>query len=189
MPANTPPGRGQPATWLLLWVLTAIVAHALGFALSLGLTWGGVELYLLAFARPSASGLAPVLILTFVGPLYVLTVLPPLLLLGGAACGALQQRILRRRVPAIDGWVVATAWGWLLGGLALVPTLWLIRPPAAALVAAGVCCGLALGGLQRLALPPTTPLARWWIPAMLCTPRLMTSDTCLHLAWQEVWPR
>ncbi len=23
----------------------------------------------------------------------------------------------------------------------------------------------------------------------LSTPRLMTSDTCLHLAWEELWPR
>jgi uncharacterized membrane protein len=95
--------------------------------------------------------------------------------------GAFQSALLRRYLPRMGGWVLATAGGWLLGILLIVLPDWLHwRNGYSDLDLAFLSLGLAIGIAQWLLLRRRLPHAGWWIAATVVgwgLLALLTGDT------------
>jgi hypothetical protein len=81
--------------------------------------------------------------------------------------GMLQYGLLRKYLPRIRGWVLATVAGWLLGVLLIVLPGWLgrIKVPLINFDLTLLMMGLAIGFTQWLVLRQRLPRAGWWIAA------------------------
>lgn len=80
--------------------------------------------------------------------------------------GAFQSMLLRRYLPRMGGWVLATAGGWLLGILLVLIPDWLHwRNGYRDLDQAFLSLGLAIGIVQWLLLRRQLSHAGWWIAA------------------------
>ena len=95
--------------------------------------------------------------------------------------GAVQYRLLRRYLPGMSGWVLATAGGWLLGVLLVLMPDWLSwRNGYQDLDLALLSMGLAIGIVQWLLLRRRFSHAGWWIAASVVgwgLLALVTGDT------------
>lgn len=85
----------------------------------------------------------------------------------GLITGLLQYGLLRLYLPRMDGWVLATAGGWLLGVLLVLIPGWLTGTEALIMNidAVFIVMGLSIGTGQWLLLRRRLPRAGWWIPA------------------------
>lgn len=83
--------------------------------------------------------------------------------------GILQFGLLRRYLPRMGWWVLATTGGWLLGLLLILIPGWLnLWPPEAFDIdLAFIVLGLSIGMGQWLLLRRRLPQAGWWIGANL----------------------
>ena len=94
--------------------------------------------------------------------LYLYFFIPTVCLL----TGAFQSTLLRRYLPRMGGWVLATAGGWLLGILLVLMPDWLHwRNGYRDLDQAFLSLGLAIGIVQWLLLRRRLSHAGWWIAA------------------------
>lgn len=95
--------------------------------------------------------------------------------------GAVQSTLLRRYLPRMSGWVLATAGGWLLGILLVLMPDWLHwRNGYRDLDQAFLSLGLAIGTAQWLLLRRQLSHAGWWIVANVAgwgLLALVTGDT------------
>lgn len=95
--------------------------------------------------------------------------------------GAFQSALLRRYLPRMSGWVLATAGGWLLGILLVLMPDWLHwRNGYQDLDQALLSLGLAIGITQWLLLRRRLSHAGWWIAATVVgwgLLALVTGDT------------
>ncbi len=85
----------------------------------------------------------------------------------GLLTGAVQYGLLRRILPRMGMWVLATAAGWLLGMFlvaAFIQLNWMVR---AELDMTFILAGLSIGLTQWLVLRRRLPGAGWWIFASL----------------------
>jgi hypothetical protein len=89
--------------------------------------------------------------------------------LAGVLSGLLQYAVLRRRLPRMGGWVLATPGGWLLGSLLIAlpgrlgwTDILLTNIPLMFLA-----MGFSVGMAQWLLLRRRLPRAGWWIPASI----------------------
>jgi hypothetical protein len=84
----------------------------------------------------------------------------------GFLTGILQYGLLRRYLPRMSWWVLATTGGWLLGLLLIVIPSWLNWMDGSFnLDLAFILMGLAIGVGQWLSLRRRVPRASWWIGA------------------------
>jgi hypothetical protein len=84
----------------------------------------------------------------------------------GLLTGALQYGLLRRYLPRMCWWVLATTGGWLLGLLLIVIPSWLNWTKGSIDIdLAFILTGLAIGVGQWLVLRRRVPRASWWIGA------------------------
>lgn len=84
----------------------------------------------------------------------------------GPLTGVVQYGLLRRHLPRMGWWVLATTGGWLLGGLVIAIStrlLWTDRSPNPDLVF--ILMGSAIGVGQWLLLRRRLSRAGWWIGA------------------------
>lgn len=80
--------------------------------------------------------------------------------------GAVQYALLRRYLPRMGGWVLATFGGWLLGVFLIALTGWLNwTDEPFYLERSLLLMGLAIGAGQWLLLRRRLPQAGWWIGA------------------------
>lgn len=94
--------------------------------------------------------------------LFMYISIPTVSLLTGAA----QYMLLRRYLPRMDGWVLATMGGWLLGVLLVLMPGWLNWISGSLnFDLAFPLMGLAIGTAQWLLLRRQLPHAGWWIVA------------------------
>ncbi|MEP7137673.1 MAG: hypothetical protein ABI904_22335 [Chloroflexota bacterium] len=94
--------------------------------------------------------------------LYMYFFIPTISLL----TGAFQSALLRRYLPGVGGWVLATTGGWLLGILLVLAPDWLNwRNGSLNLDLAFLSMGLAIGIAQWLLLRRRLSHAGWWIAA------------------------
>ena len=95
--------------------------------------------------------------------------------------GAFQSALLRRYLPRMSGWVLATAGGWLLGILLVLMPDWLHwRNGYQDLDQALLSLGLAIGITQWLLLRRRLSHAGWWVAATVAgwgLLALLTGDT------------
>lgn len=101
----------------------------------------------------------------------------------GLLMGLLQYGLLRRYLPRMGWWVLATIGGWLLGLLLLLTPGWLNWTDASIDIdLAFIVIGLSIGVGQWMALRRRLPRAGWWIGANVVgwgLLSLITSDTSL----------
>jgi hypothetical protein len=84
----------------------------------------------------------------------------------GLLTGVMQYGLLRRYLPRIGWWVLATTGGWLLGVFLIVIFSWLNWTDGSFnLDLALILMGLAIGVGQWLLLRQRLPRASWWIGA------------------------
>jgi len=84
----------------------------------------------------------------------------------GLVTGVVQYGLLRRYMPRMGWWVLATAGGWLLGVLLIAVLGWLNwSHEALNLDLAFILMGLSIGVAQWLLLQRHLPGATWWIAA------------------------
>jgi len=84
----------------------------------------------------------------------------------GLLTGVVQYGLLRRYLPRMGWWVLATTGGWLLGALLIAIPVWLNRTDASFnLDLAFILMGLAIGAGQWLLVRRRLPRAGWWIGA------------------------
>ncbi len=93
--------------------------------------------------------------------LLLYTIVP----IAGLSTGLLQYWLLRRYLAKMGWWVLATAGGWLLGGLLILGasgfTIWIMGPLASGV--AFLIMGLSIGFGQWLLLRRRLPRAGWWL--------------------------
>jgi hypothetical protein len=84
----------------------------------------------------------------------------------GLLTGLLQYELLRRHLPRMGWWVIATLGGWLLGVLLIDIPIWMnwAHGPLN-LDLAFILMGLAIGTGQWLLVRRRLPRAGWWIGA------------------------
>jgi hypothetical protein len=84
----------------------------------------------------------------------------------GLLTGVLQYGLLRRHLPRMGWWVLATLGGWLLGVLLIDIPIWMnwAHGPLN-LDLAFILMGLAIGAGQWLLVRRRLPRAGWWIGA------------------------
>jgi hypothetical protein len=85
----------------------------------------------------------------------------------GLFIGVVQYLLLRRYLPRMGWWVLATAGGWLLGGLLILISRWLNLWTLETFNTdlAFIVMGLSIGVGQWLLLRRRLPLAGWWVGA------------------------
>jgi hypothetical protein len=84
----------------------------------------------------------------------------------GLLTGVLQYGLLRRYLPRMGWWVLATTGGWLLGGLLIAIPTWLNWTEGSIdLDLAFILMGLAIGAGQWLLVRRRLSRAGWWIGA------------------------
>lgn len=85
----------------------------------------------------------------------------------GFVTGLLQYGLLRRYLPHMGWWVLATTGGWLLGGFLILISGWLNIWPYESfdLDLAFIVMGLSIGVGQWLLLRRHLPRAGWWVGA------------------------
>ena len=84
----------------------------------------------------------------------------------GLLTGVLQYGLLRRYLPRMGWWVLATTGGWLLGVLLIAIPAWLNWTDGSSnLDFAFILIGLSIGAGQWLLLQRRLPRAAWWIVA------------------------
>lgn len=84
----------------------------------------------------------------------------------GLLTGVLQYGLLRRYLPRMGWWVLATTGGWLFGALLIAIPGWLNWPGGAAnLDLVFILMGLSIGAGQWLLLRCRLSGAAWWIVA------------------------
>lgn len=84
----------------------------------------------------------------------------------GFLTGVMQYGLLRRYLPRIGWWVLATTGGWLLGVLLIVISSWLSWTDGSFnLDLTFILLGLTIGVGQWLLLRRYFPRASWWIGA------------------------
>jgi hypothetical protein len=90
----------------------------------------------------------------------------PFIPIMGLLTGIFQYGILRRYLPRMGWWVLATIGGWLLGMLLIMIPGWLNWTGGSLnLDLAFIAMGLAIGMGQWLVLRRRLPRAGWWIGA------------------------
>jgi hypothetical protein len=95
----------------------------------------------------------------------------------GLLTGAVQYGLLRRSLPQIGWWVLATLVGWLSGVLLIAISIGLHWMDSFQVNLAFPLLGLAIGSAQWLVLRRRLPRAGWWIPANLLGWMLLTLFT------------
>jgi len=85
----------------------------------------------------------------------------------GLLTGAVQYGLLRRILPRMGWWVLATAGGWLLGMFLVAAFIRLHWMGRADLDLTLVLMGLSIGFAQWLVLRRRLPGAGWWLVASL----------------------
>jgi len=94
--------------------------------------------------------------------LFIYTFIPMV----GLLTGVLQYGLLRRYLPCMGWWVLATTGGWLLGLLLFLLPNWLNWTNRSLnLDMMFILMGLAIGITQWLLLRRRLPQAGWWIAA------------------------
>jgi hypothetical protein len=94
--------------------------------------------------------------------LGIITFIP----IAGLLTGVMQYGLLRRYLPRMGWWVLATTAGWLLGVLLIAIPSWLNWTDGSFnLDLALILMGLAIGVGQWLLLRRRLPRASWWIGA------------------------
>ena len=84
----------------------------------------------------------------------------------GLLTGVLQYGLLRRYLPRMGWWVLATTGGWLLGVLLIVVCYWLNWGDGSFNLDFGfIMMGFSIGVGQWLLLRQRLPWAGWWIGA------------------------
>lgn len=85
----------------------------------------------------------------------------------GLLTGLLQYRLLRRYLPHMGWWVLATTGGWLLGALLILISGWLNfwTYESFDIDLAFIVMGLSIGVGQWLLLRRLLPWAGWWVGA------------------------
>jgi hypothetical protein len=84
----------------------------------------------------------------------------------GLLTGVIQYGMLRRYLPGMGWWVLATIGGWLLGMLLIAIPIWLHWTDGSInLDLAFILMGLGIGVGQWLLLRRLLPRASWWIGA------------------------
>jgi hypothetical protein len=87
----------------------------------------------------------------------------------GLSAGCLQWLLLRRTLPRINGWILATCLGWVLAAIAAFQILFFsfhyTYDPVWFTALMFVVAGLSIGFLQWLVLRRRLSHAGWWIPA------------------------
>lgn len=83
----------------------------------------------------------------------------------GLVTGLMQYGLLRRYLPRMGWWVLATIGGWLLGVLLIAIPIWLNWTDGSNLNLAFILMGFAIGVGQWLLLRHRLPWASWWIGA------------------------
>ena len=92
----------------------------------------------------------------------------PFIPIVGLLTGGLQYRLLRRYLPRMGGWVLATAGGWLLGVLLIaLPGRESLINEFLGMSLVFLLMGLAIGVGQWLLLRERLAHAGWWIAANL----------------------
>jgi hypothetical protein len=104
--------------------------------------------------------------------------------IAGLLTGVLQYGLLRRYLPRMSWWVLATTGGWLLGALLiLIPgwlNIWIYE--SFDIDSAFIVLGTSIGAGQWLLLRRRLPQAGWWIGANVLgwgLLSLITSDSSL----------
>jgi len=138
-------------TWIILTFLCVPIAFFLNFAvLRIIMSFVGDFVYVNGVRRITEDYL------------FMYTFIP----LVGLLTGVLQYGLLRRYLPRMGWWVVATTGGWLLGVLLIVIPGWLNWTDGSLnLDLAFIAMGLAIGVAQWLLLRRRLPQAGWWIGA------------------------
>jgi len=84
----------------------------------------------------------------------------------GLLTGVVQYGLLRRYLPRMSWWVLATTGGWLMGALLIAIAIWLNRTDGSFnLDLALILMGLGIGASQWLLVRRRLPRAGWWIGA------------------------
>ena len=141
------------AIWIILTLLCVPIAFLLSFPiLSLIIHFVGDFIYVNGVQHITEDYFA----------LYVFV---PLV---GLITGAVQYGLLRRYLPRMGWWVLATAGGWLLGALLIAITVRLNRTEDSfSMDLALILMGLGIGAAQWLLVRRRLPRAAWWIGANL----------------------
>ena len=89
--------------------------------------------------------------------------------LAGLVTGVMQYGLLRRTLPRMGGWVLATLGGWLLGMLLVALLSRLVKPDilSRSFDLALLLMGFSIGVVQWLLLRRRLPRAGWWVAASL----------------------
>jgi len=146
------PERGFYLTWIILTMLCVPFAFFLDYAILRVITiFVGDFIYVDGVRHITEDYLS---MYTFVPIVGLLT-------------GLLQYGLLRRYLPHMGWWVLATTGGWLLGALLIVISGWLNfwTFEAFDLDVAFIVLGLSIGVGQWLLLRRRLPRAGWWIGA------------------------
>lgn len=138
-------------TWILLTFICIPIAFLLNFAiLAVIIYFAGDIIYVDGVRRITEDYL------------FMYTLIPILSLL----TGAVQYGLLRRYLPRMGGWILATVAGWLLGTLLIALQSWLNwTDERFYLERSLLLMGLAIGAVQWLLLRRRLPQAGWWIGA------------------------
>ena len=83
----------------------------------------------------------------------------------GLITGVVQYGLLRRHLPRMGWWVLATTGGWLLGALFIAIPVWLNRTDGSSIYLVFILMGLGIGAAQWLLVRRRLPRAGWWIGA------------------------
>ena len=147
-----------PLAWWIAWLLISQIQRVVGSTVQVGGQSRITEDFLLG------------------------TILLPLF---GLLTGLLQALLLRRTLPRMGWWIVATVLGWLLPfavlrllSVLLAPVLDVNSTQARMLL--GMLIGGSMGLMQWLVLRPRVPNAAWWILASVLgwtTTALVTGET------------
>jgi len=142
-------------SFYLTWILLTCICIPIAFMLSFGILalikyFAGDFIYVNGVRRITEDYLF----------MYILIPIASLL------TGAGQYALLRRYLPRMGGWVLATLGGWLVGVFLIALTGWLNwSDERLYLEGALLLMGLAIGAGQWLLLRRRLPQSGWWIAA------------------------
>lgn len=138
-------------TWIILTSICIPIALMLNFAILAIIIYSAGDIITVNGVRHITEDY--LLMVTFIPILGLLT-------------GSVQYALLRRYLPRMGGWILATIGGWFLGILLIVLPGWLNWMDVGVnLDSSLLLMGLAIGTMQWLILRRRLPQAGWWIVA------------------------